>query len=788
MNPFTGAGLITVRDSGGMHIAVPRNPPFWAVIVSNSSGVYGWYELEFAGNGTFSINLARRYGTPNYEPAYEVSGNDQVPIGAIVQMSQGFIGGNTSLSDYIKREWMFFYPGTNTPDGDTNLYAQLTNVTTSGGLLFYSFLEQVMLANGAWSNGSLTGSFNAREFNNNNITLGTYAHLFKSYDSGAYLDIQYANGTTQTVDVVATGGTFTLTFNNGTTSETTSSIAFNASTASVETALEALSNVGNCTVTGSAGDYTIEFLDGAALYPLMTYTSGLTGTTLYVFRADVGNGSTPGSITTNILVVNNETTLYGDFVYGDANLTIPVTDLTSGFWAQIIGSNLTAQGWVYDWTESDPSNVNTWTGAGRSGEINVNPAWEANSYEVDTGEHVFLHYGQLSLGSVTITGSEPDFEIVVISGGGGTYTLTVDGDTTAQIDWDATDTEVVTALEALASVGAGNVSITGSGSQADPFEVLFLITITTFTADPDGLSPVQHMVFAYERPGTGGSTTPGAPNLSLQYRSANGTVFQGLANTTANATYGVPTYGSFTALTLMGIDADKVSVPFAIGTGLSLSGSGRTLTLTAGGNGTPGGANLSLQFNNGGLFGGFGQWNATIGSNGTTILPGDMLFNSPGRGSIYSGAISVRGASGTVPSIVGFSVVASNGSLQIVSTSDVTNPWTGWSLTLQGTASPATGNGGGVEYVGANPAGGTSYLRVHPTGANTSSALQVYENGTAKYGENATTVLGLLFAGGIYIGGDFTPMAAIADADITDIVAQFNTLLAELRSAGLLAT
>lgn len=62
----------------------------------------------------------------------------------------------------------------------------------------------------------------------------------------------------QLVTVVATGGTFTLKF----LGQTTSALAFNATAAAVNTALEALSTVGagNVAVTGAAGGpYTVTF-------------------------------------------------------------------------------------------------------------------------------------------------------------------------------------------------------------------------------------------------------------------------------------------------------------------------------------------------------------------------------------------------------------------------------------------------------------------------------------------------------------------------------------------------
>lgn len=59
-----------------------------------------------------------------------------------------------------------------------------------------------------------------------------------------------------------TGGTFTLTFQG----QTTAAIAYDASTSSVASALEALSNIGSgdVTVTGSAGSWTVEFTSALA--------------------------------------------------------------------------------------------------------------------------------------------------------------------------------------------------------------------------------------------------------------------------------------------------------------------------------------------------------------------------------------------------------------------------------------------------------------------------------------------------------------------------------------------
>src|SRR5262249_40815499 len=52
---------------------------------------------------------------------------------------------------------------------------------------------------------------------------------------------------------------------------------------------------------------------------------------------------------------------------------------------------------------------------------------------------------------------------------GGTFTLTFDGQTTAALDWDASSSEVESALEALSNIDAVSVS----GSAGGPFSVTF---------------------------------------------------------------------------------------------------------------------------------------------------------------------------------------------------------------------------------------------------------------------------------------------------------------------------
>ncbi|MFE1767195.1 hypothetical protein ACFW81_23630 [Streptomyces angustmyceticus] len=104
--------------------------------------------------------------------------------------------------------------------------------------------------------------------------------LGKVTASGLYAPYSGPTSETQTVTISGspTGGTFTLTFSG----QTTSAIAYNATAAVVQAALEALSNVapGDVTVTGNAGGpYTVVFA-GAYLsddVSQMTASASLTG-------------------------------------------------------------------------------------------------------------------------------------------------------------------------------------------------------------------------------------------------------------------------------------------------------------------------------------------------------------------------------------------------------------------------------------------------------------------------------------------------------------------------------
>jgi hypothetical protein len=82
---------------------------------------------------------------------------------------------------------------------------------------------------------------------------------------------------------------------------------------------------------------------------------------------------------------------------------------------------------------------------------------------------------------------------ITISGGvtGGTFTASYGGNTTTGVAWNAAAATLQTALQALASIGAGNALVTGGAG--GPYTVTFagtlgLTPITTMTASAAGLT------------------------------------------------------------------------------------------------------------------------------------------------------------------------------------------------------------------------------------------------------------------------------------------------------------
>lgn len=72
--------------------------------------------------------------------------------------------------------------------------------------------------------------------------------------------------------------------------------------------------------------------------------------------------------------------------------------------------------------------------------------------------------------TMTLAGKNDVQSLAITAATGGDYTLSFDGAETADIDYDADKDDIQDALEGLATIGAGNVVVTGSSS---PFTITF---------------------------------------------------------------------------------------------------------------------------------------------------------------------------------------------------------------------------------------------------------------------------------------------------------------------------
>lgn len=231
--------------------------------------------------------------------------------------------------------------------------------------------------------------------------------IVSEQDGAAIDDIVYVPppgpvNAVQRIDIDATGGTFTLTFDG----ETTTSIAYDATPAAVQSALEGLANIDPGDVIVTAGSYLVEFTGQYAGQPVPTMTVDTTNLT--------GTG-----------------------------LVATVTNGTAGTRPQLVNEE----------------------------------------------------------------------QQIVVQATGGTYTLTFDGETTGAIAFDADAATVQTALEGLANIDAGDVSVTtaADGSLVVEFTGQYAYTnVPTITTSPTNLTgPAPAAVATVLTPGTppGAATT-----------------------------------------------------------------------------------------------------------------------------------------------------------------------------------------------------------------------------------------------------------------------------------------
>jgi hypothetical protein len=276
-----------------------------------------------------------------------------------------------------------------------------------------------------------------------------------------------------TVSGIPNAGTFTLTYGG----QTTTALAYNATATQIQTALQALSSIGagNVAVTAItdddgdvlAGEFQVEFQGtfvGQNLTGLTTNGASLVATPAAVVVTTEQPGLTPVNCIQTISLT--------DVIGG--SFTLSFRDFVTPFLA---------------WNATAAQVQTALQGLNSIGPGNAVVEGSAG------GPYTVLFQGDLagdilpliSAGSEQLQGNIPTVianttpgvapascvQLITLLGSptAGTFTLTYGGHTTGALAFNATSTQVQTALQALASIGSGNVTV--AGNPGGPFTVTF---------------------------------------------------------------------------------------------------------------------------------------------------------------------------------------------------------------------------------------------------------------------------------------------------------------------------
>ncbi len=267
------------------------------------------------------------------------------------------------------------------------------------------------------------------------------------------------------------GGAFRLAFDFASTVETTPLLPFDATATQIQLALEALTNIGvnNVRVTGPAGGpWDIEFVNslGGKPVPRLIPDGGQLerlGGDLTVIRTLEGD---PLRGTNEAQRITLPTEADGSRFINGGTFTLAFRgDVTAPI--EYSASPQDLQRALEGLSSIDPGDVRV---VGFSG-----GPWmvEFQGNLALTPQPEFVPDGSRLTGGVSATVSEVDGEARGFTltlpdprpsypSLGGTFTLSLGGDTTAPISADASAAEVESALERLSSIGSGNVTVRGN--------------------------------------------------------------------------------------------------------------------------------------------------------------------------------------------------------------------------------------------------------------------------------------------------------------------------------------
>jgi hypothetical protein len=300
-----------------------------------------------------------------------------------------------------------------------------------------------------------------------NLTGGTAAAVITTLTDG-----QAGTSEIQTVKLHATAGTFTLSFAGA----TTGNIAWNASAATVQTALNNLATIGtgNSVVTGGPlpNTLTITFQGALANLDLPQITGNASGLTsdCDVTIAELTAGAGGIDLILDIAVgLQYGAAARWVWQYDHAGVTQRgTTEISTASSATAIADALCELPIIGANNVTGTTHPTQAVGAARLTFVNKLRA----ATDVTKWAHTRLRLMPVNTADAALpnliqypTGTN---EVQRLSYAGtvptaGTFTLSYGGQTTAPIPWNATLTQIQTALEALSTIGAGALIMSGAG-------------------------------------------------------------------------------------------------------------------------------------------------------------------------------------------------------------------------------------------------------------------------------------------------------------------------------------
>jgi hypothetical protein len=339
-----------------------------------------------------------------------------------------------------------------------------------------------------------------------NLTGGTAGVTIETLTDG-----QTGTNAVQTLSLQSvTAGTFTLTFSGA----TTGNIAWNASAATVQAALEALSTIGagNITATGGALPSAVTLTFGGALaaraVPAITGNGAALTTTIAATITETTAGATGPNLRGRVTIPN---TAEYDSTAWRLRLVYDGTVYRSGIFRRAnTAANLLLA--LESLTPIGAGNVTTTTGAALSDGTRYDDFELINAR---AGRHPVTEpivIGNLTVEYVSGTPSPSPRQIILLQYPGGTnekqtlalsgtptsgtFTLSFGGQTTAPIAYNATAAAVGAALNALSTIGEGGVTCTGGALPGANVVIEFrsnglqASNVALVTSNVSGLNPV----------------------------------------------------------------------------------------------------------------------------------------------------------------------------------------------------------------------------------------------------------------------------------------------------------